>query len=190
MLARVSGLITLTRLVTVSTLILLIAAGLCAQGQSDESHKLQQVRSYYEAAKRFEHDGNWVEAEKAWRAALNLVSTDARAWTNLGVMLNRQNRSSEAIEAWNRAIALDPKLDGPYFNVGLTLVKSGNYTGAIPPLQKALRIEPKNEGARRALVAALIGGERFREATREIAQLLAQAPRDAGLLELAAQSFM
>jgi len=171
-------------------MIFLVAAGLCAQTVGDESQKLEQVRSYYETAQRFEHEGNWVAAEKSWRAALKLVPTDARAWTNLGVALNRQNQRAEAIEAWNRAIALDPKLDGPYFNLGLLQVKSGNYAGAIPALQKALRIEPKNNGARRALIAALLGTERFREATREIAYLLAEAPRDPDLLELSAQSLM
>ena len=80
---------------------------------------------------------------------------------------------------------------GPYFNVGLALTKSGDYAGAIAPLQKALPIQPANEGARRALVAAFIGLERFREATREIAQLLArETSRMPGLLELAAQTFM
>lgn len=181
---------TLQNCVRVSTLILLIATGLCAQSGSEQTQKLREVRSYYEAAQRFEHEGNWVEAEKAWRAALKLADADARAWTNLGVTLNRQNRSGEAIEAWNRAIVLDPKLDGPYFNIGLTLVKSSDYAGAIAPLQKALRIQANNEAARRALVAALIGSERFREASRDIARLLAQAPHDGGLLELAAQSFI
>ena len=180
----------LTNFVIVAALVFLMSAGLCAQSENEQSGKLQEIRSYYETAQRFEHEGNWVEAEKAWRAAIKLADTDARAWTNLGVTLNRQARRTEAIEAWKHAIALAPELDGPYFNVGLALTKSGDYAGAVAPLQKALRIEPANEGARRALVAAFIGLERFREATREIAQLLAREPRDAGLLELAAQTFM
>ncbi len=157
---------------------------------NNENRKLLELRQQYETAQEFERDGNWDEAEKAWRAVLSLAPNDARAWTNLGVVLNRRNRSSEAIEAWNRAIAIDPKLPGAYLNLGLSLVKAGNYSNAIPPLRRVITIEPANDGARRALAVALIGSERFREASREIAQLLARAPRDAGLLELAAQSFM
>lgn len=60
----------------------------------------------------------------------------------------------------------------------------------VSPLRRTLSIEPENDGARRSLAVTLVGSERFREATREIAQLLARAPRDAGLLELTAQSLM
>ncbi|HEY2971577.1 MAG TPA: tetratricopeptide repeat protein [Pyrinomonadaceae bacterium] len=165
----------------------LIAGVVCAQ--TDE-RKLEQMRTYYEDARTFESKGNWVEAEKAWRAVLNLAADDARAWTNLGVALNRQNKDDEAVAAWKQAIAIDPKLAGPYFNVGLTLVRRGNYTDALHPLRRALAIEPENDGARRALAVALIGVEKYPEATRELAQLLAHTPRDATLLEMAAESLM
>jgi tetratricopeptide (TPR) repeat protein len=103
---------------------------------------------------------------------LKLASNDARAWTNLGVALNRQEKTTDAIEAWKQAIAINPKLPGPYFNLGLTLVRKGDYADAISPLQQALRLAPGNDGARRALAIALIAGEKFAEASREIAQLL------------------
>src|SRR5882724_7524446 len=125
-----------------------VPGAVCAQ--TDE-RRLEQVRTYYEDARTFESKGDWVEAEKAWRAALSLAADDARAWTNLGVTLNRQNKEVEALAAWKQAIAIDPKLAGPYFNVGLTLVRKGNYTEAILPLRRALAIEPENDGARRAL---------------------------------------
>ncbi|MFN2514274.1 MAG: tetratricopeptide repeat protein, partial [Pyrinomonadaceae bacterium] len=60
-------------------------------GQTDKS-RLAQVRAHYETARTFESKGNWIEAEKAWRAALELAPDDARAWTNLGVALNRQHK--------------------------------------------------------------------------------------------------
>ncbi|HKY44729.1 MAG TPA: tetratricopeptide repeat protein, partial [Pyrinomonadaceae bacterium] len=83
-----------------------------------------------------------------------------------------------------------PKLPGPHFNLGLTLVRKGDHANAIAPLRRALSFDPNNEGAKRALAVALIGTERFQEASREIAQLLFRSPKDTGLLELAAQSFM
>ena len=61
---------------------------------------------------------------------------------------------------------------------------------AINPLRRALELEPENDAARRTLAVALVGAERFQEASREIAQLLARVPRDGALLELAAQSFI
>lgn len=179
--------ITIRRFPAVLVFTLLVSAAVCPQ---DDPRKLEQVRTYYETARTFEGKGDWVEAEKAWRAALNLVPDDARAWTNLGVALNRQNKESEALEAWNRAVAIDPKLPGPYFNTGLTLVRKGDYANAILPLRRSLSIDPDNDGARRALALALVGTDQFPEASREIAQLLAQAPEDPTLLELAGRIFL
>lgn len=167
--------------------LILLFLSMSVMGQGSD---VEQVRTYYETARKFESEGKWKEAEEAWRAALELAGDDARAWTNLGVALNRQDKTSEAIEAWRKAISIDAKLPGPYFNLGLTLVRNGDYANAISPLRQAVSFEPDNAGARRALAVALMGTERFQEASREIAQLLFRSPQDTGLLELAAQSFM
>lgn len=170
-------------------LLALLLLPLIVWGQNASS-KAEQIRRYYETARKFEANGNWKDAEQAWRAALKIADNDARAWTNLGVVLNRQEKTTEAMEAWRRAISIDPKLSGPYFNLGLTLVRKGDYADAIAPLRQALSLEPNNDGARRALAIALVAQEKFPEASREIAQLLFRAPQDAGLLELAAKSFL
>ena len=167
--------------------ILLLTAPVMGQAAVPQ---VEQVRKYYETAQKLESEGKWKEAEEVWRESLKVANDDARAWTNLGVALNRQEKTNEAIEAWRKAISLDPKLPGPHFNLGLTLVRKGDYTNSIPPLRQALSFDRDNDGARRALAVALLGTERFQEASREIAQLLFRSPQDAPLLELAAQSFM
>ncbi|HSK62913.1 MAG TPA: tetratricopeptide repeat protein [Pyrinomonadaceae bacterium] len=167
----------------------LLLISITAVGQNS-AQKAERLREYYETARKFEADGDWQQAEQTWRAVLKLAGNDARAWTNLGVALNRQEKTTDAIEAWKQAIAIDPKLPGPYFNLGLTLVRKGDYAEAIAPLRQALRLEPGNDGARRALAIALMGTEKFTEASREIAQLLFRSPKDSALLELAAKSFL
>ena len=52
-----------------------------------------KVRTYYETARQYEADGDWQSAEQTWRSVLTLASDDARAWTNLGVVLNRQGKT-------------------------------------------------------------------------------------------------
>ena len=168
---------------------LLLAMLLCSTALG-QTRQVEQVRTYYETARKFEADENWRQAEQTWRAVLKLANNDARAWTNLGVVLNRQDKTDEALEAWKHAISLDPKLAGAHFNIGLTLVRKGEYADAITPLRQALALESNNDGARRALAIALVGQEKYQEASREIAQLLFHAPEDAALLELAAKSFM
>lgn len=169
----------------------LLALALCATALGQPAQQqVEQVRSYYETARKFEAGGDWQKAEQAWRDVLKLANNDARAWTNLGVALNRQDKTAEALEAWKQAIAIDPKLAGAHFNIGLTLVRKGEYAGAIAPLRQALALEPGNDGARRALALALVAQEKYQEASREIAQLLFRSPDDAALLELAAKSFL
>lgn len=173
------------KMMTVALLVLFVYVPVMGQGS-----KVDQLRTYYETAQKLENEGKWKEAEEVWRESLKVANNDARAWTNLGVALNRQDKTTDAIEAWQKAISIDPKLPGPYFNLGLTLVRKGDYANAISPLKQALTFERDNAGARRALAVALMGTERLQEASREIAQLLFRSPKDTGLLELAAQSFM
>jgi tetratricopeptide (TPR) repeat protein len=171
--------------------VFLLAVLLCATALGQNPRReVEQIRTYYETARKFEAEGNWEKAEQTWRDVLKLAPNDARAWTNLGVVLNRQDKTNEALEAWRQATTIDPKLPGAYFNIGLTLVRKGEFAGAIVPLRQALALEPNNDGARRALALALVGQEKFQEASREIAQLLARSPEDAALLELAARSFL
>jgi Flp pilus assembly protein TadD len=171
------------------TLLALFLSSAAALAQTTGT-TVERVRAYYDLARQFETAGDWQKAEQTWRNVLTLASNDARAWTNLGVALNRQDKTNEALEAWKQAIALDPKLPGAYFNTGLTLVRKGDYAGAIAPLRQTLTLEPNNDGARRALGIALIGLEKYQEASREIAQLLFRSPNDPALLELAANSFL
>lgn len=100
-----------------SALLLLVLLSANALGQHAQ-RQTEQVRAYYESAQKFEAAGDWQQAEQTWRAVLKLTNNDARAWTNLGVVLNRQEKTDEALEAWKQAISLDPKLPGAYFNIG------------------------------------------------------------------------
>lgn len=72
---------------------------------------------------------------------------------------------------------------------GLNLLQNQNFESAINKFQAILQVEPDSGAARRGLAIALIGTEKFAEASREIAKLLARSPKDALLLEMAAQSF-
>jgi tetratricopeptide (TPR) repeat protein len=168
-----------------------IACGVMAQqAANDDRQQSEEVRDHYETAQAFERAGDWAAAEREWQVVVKLARLDARAWVNLGVALNRQNKSREAIAAWTEAASLDPKLMGAHFNLGLAHVRNSEFAEAINPLRRALALDAGNDAVRRTLAVALIGVEQYPEASRELARLLTRAPRDAALLELAAQSFM
>jgi len=127
----------------------LFAISSVGQTRSTDSDKQGEIRAHYEAAQAQEKKGDWVAAETEWKLVLQLAPDDARACTNLGIALSRQDKTAEAIEAWKRAAALDSRLAGAHFNLGLALVRRGDYSNAILPLRRALLLEPENQGARR-----------------------------------------
>lgn len=72
---------------------------------------------------------------------------------------------------------------------GLQFLQLENFDAAVGKFSKILQIEPDNYQARLGLAIALIGKDKFPEASREIAKLLSKSPDDKQLLEMAAQSF-
>ena len=71
----------------------------------------------------------------------------------------------------------------------LIFLQNQNFETAVVSFQKILVAEPENFQARLGLAIALIGVDKFPEASREIAKLLARSPKDAKLLEMAGQTF-
>src|SRR5918997_451808 len=113
----------------------LIAVGVMAQpASSEKQQQIEEVRAHYREAQAYERAGDWAAAEREWQIVIKLASEDARAWVNLGVALNRQNKSGEAIKAWERAASLDPKLAGAHFNLGVAHVRNNEFAQSINPL--------------------------------------------------------
>ncbi len=79
--------------------------------------------------------------------------------------------------------------DSNYYQQGLDNLNRQDFAAAARAFQIVLQTAPENDKARKGLAIALIGIEKFPEASREIAKLLALSPKDAKLLELAAQCF-
>jgi predicted Zn-dependent protease len=71
----------------------------------------------------------------------------------------------------------------------LQLLQTQNFPAAVVLFDKILRAEPNNDKARIGFAIALIGIEKYAEASREIAKLLARSPNDKNLLEMAAKTF-
>lgn len=72
---------------------------------------------------------------------------------------------------------------------GFRYLQSENFQTAMATFSAVLRVEPDNDKARLGLAIAFVGVEKYAEASREIAKLLARSPKDIRLLEMAAQTF-
>lgn len=88
------------------------------------------------------------------------------------------------------ALPVYPQPDAsPAVREGFQLLQSENFAAAVAHFNGILKTDPNNYQARLGLAIGLIGVDKFSDASREIAKLLARTPKDAKLLEMAAQAF-
>ena len=78
----------------------------------------------------------------AYSRAVQLDPGHARAWNNLGVAYDDQNRFPEAIAAFQRALATQPGYGLAWLNLGNTYVNSRNFQEAIAAYGKGLALAP------------------------------------------------
>lgn len=109
------------------------------------------------------HDWDWPEAEKAWKAALDIAPNDAMTHMYYSHYLFHMKRFDEAIAHGKLALSLDPF--NPMFH-GLfvvTLVNAGEYKQALEQADKAVEMDPLNPFCAGALSLAFIANDRKEE---------------------------
>jgi tetratricopeptide (TPR) repeat protein len=79
------------------------------------------VTDWYDQGNRLHLEENRpLDAERAYRRAIEEAPTDARPWNGLGILLSdRLGRVDEAAAAFERAIALDPGFAAPWNGLGI-----------------------------------------------------------------------
>jgi tetratricopeptide (TPR) repeat protein len=95
-----------------------------------------------QAAIAAEQQGNYVEAEIAWRAFSKTHPSNAEAFAHLGFLVAKQEHYSQAVPLYRKAFALDPTMPGLRLNLGLSLFKSGDMKDAIQTLTPLLKESP------------------------------------------------
>jgi tetratricopeptide (TPR) repeat protein len=84
----------------------------------------------------------YVNQETLWRATLADNPNASMAWFNLGDVLRKQGRHSEAMLAMQRGLQLRPN-DAPALNdIACALVLRGDSKTAIPLFERALEVRP------------------------------------------------
>jgi tetratricopeptide (TPR) repeat protein len=89
-----------------------------------------------------QQQGNYADAETAWRAVLKAHPADAEAFASLGLLEARLEHYKEAVPLYRKALALNPAMPGVRLNLGLALFKSGALSQAIQAFTPLLKSEP------------------------------------------------
>jgi Tfp pilus assembly protein PilF len=91
--------------------------------------------------------GNWADAEKQLRRALDLDGHHRRAWMNLGMALAQQQRYQESLEAFANVVSPAEC----HANLAFLLTTQGKREEAKEEYRVALRLEPTLRLAEAAL---------------------------------------
>jgi tetratricopeptide (TPR) repeat protein len=139
-------------------------------------------------AMELERQGQWKDAEGAWRQVLQQNHRDAMAFAHLGLVLAREQDYPGAVNAYQQALKLNPKIPGLQLDLGLALFKEGELKQALLPLRAAAAANPRDSQPRILLGMSYYGMGHFAEAIPYLRFAASQSPRNEELLGVLAQS--
>jgi tetratricopeptide (TPR) repeat protein len=123
--------------------------------------------------------GNYADAEKYFRKAMQLVPRYAYLYVNLGIVEDATGRPIEAQTDFQKAIMLDPNLPGGYYWYGDFLKKQKRYNDSILYTKRALQLAPADLDARKLLMATYLECGKFARLKVLAKQTLLIFPGDA-----------
>src|SRR5262249_54347588 len=95
-------------------------------------------------------NGQKIEAEKAYRAAIKADPGFAEAWYNLADLLDDQRQSDKAVDCLEHALAADPNYGDALFNLGLLHQRKDELGDAAIYWRRYLALDSASDWAARA----------------------------------------
>jgi Flp pilus assembly protein TadD len=138
-------------------------------------------QAYQKLAEARRDRGELEEARLDYEKALALSPPDspkfaALVHNDLGLVLERQDHSSEAVHEYTTSVALDPYLVAAHINLADTLAASGRWPEAVAHFNTALTLEPGAAEAYVGLGNVLLQEGRAREAIDPFLQAIRLRP--------------
>lgn len=110
----------------------------------------------------------YYNRETLWRDTLAKNPGCWMAHIDLGNVLLKQNKVSEAIGEYEWALQINPDYAEARYNLGVALEETGRVPEAIGSYEEALKLKPDYAEAHNNLGVALAGQRKFAEAIAEI----------------------
>jgi tetratricopeptide (TPR) repeat protein len=115
-----------------------------AEGADDLQILIAQAVAYQQESRS-------QEAERAYRAALELDPGHPGVLHNLGALVARRGDPRSALELFDRLLASEPYYASAHFNRGNTLMALGSAQDALQAFRSVTALEPDHHDAHRAL---------------------------------------
>jgi cytochrome c-type biogenesis protein CcmH/NrfG len=101
------------------------------QGASRETRHQTTVQAWLNQGRIHQQAGRLVEAEDAYRHALELAPRDAESFHLLGLVTYRLNRLAESLRYLHAAVEQQPSSSVYWFNLGVVSQKAGRSSDAV-----------------------------------------------------------
>jgi tetratricopeptide (TPR) repeat protein len=113
--------------------------------QTGTGHRTDRVtiQAWLDQGKAHQQAGRLVEADKAYRQALELSPDHPDTLHLLGLVSYRLNRIPEALDFLHAAVERESSFPVYWFNLGVVSQKAGRSDQAIAAYQKAVALNPK-----------------------------------------------
>ncbi len=164
------------------------------QGLAEAAYRQARLAEPRNTGLKLEHArlllalGRGAEAQALLRAVLEKRPQSAEARQTLGLVYLEEGRAMEARQVFEEGLRRHPDSPGWWTHTGNALSREGRLDDAVTHWTSALELQPDYRPAKIRLAEALCELQRADEGYALIRELLAEAPRDAGLHVLAAKA--
>lgn len=147
------------------------AASVLSELESTAKHQADQPTGAMQLATLAMARGDFGEAERQYRRAIQLDPASYVAYMDYAVFLARQQRPLDALAQMLACVKIAPENPEAFYRLGLILAELQQYTAALNAFDKALALDPAFHAARsnKALLLQRLG--RTREAQEEFSAL-------------------
>lgn len=98
---------------------------------------------WFEYGLRYDIEGKWQLAVKAYRKALQLDPTLADCWNNLATIYYRVGRKKKAIRYYLNALKINSSYKLAYYNLGNIFEEIKKFRTAVKMYLKAIELDPE-----------------------------------------------
>jgi tetratricopeptide (TPR) repeat protein len=163
----------------VAVLLLSVFAVASAQAKAQESRVDLNLRLGAEAM----HSGKAEEAEKYFRAVIQLAPQLADGYLDLGLAQLRQGKLAEAIESLQKALQRNPEAPGASMFLGITYFQMNHLDQARAALQQEIGLNPGNAEALMWLGITELAAGNPEKAVAPLDKAAELSPKDINILD-------
>lgn len=134
------------------------------------------VTACCELGQRLQDNGQYEEAEAAYRRAIELDTSSVAAWSQLAILMHISQRDEEAIAAYQAVLRIEPQNSSAHNEMGMLLQAAGRLDEALVSYRELLNLIPEDHVVYNNIATVLQAQGHFEAAMEQYRQALEITP--------------